>query len=119
MTIAEIRPTQCADWDHLIRQLERLGDDWIHRAQSRASWPLKTTFERHAPTDRTPREAEKIWRREFERRAHFYLAPQHVPRDTVEWLALMQHYGAPTRLLDFTRSPYIASYFSIEDEGEE
>jgi hypothetical protein len=119
MTPPVIEEISCANWDDLIRRLERLGNDWIHRAQRRASWPLKTTFERHVPADYKPREAEKIWRKEFERRAHFYLSPQHVPRDTVEWLALMQHYGAPTRLLDFTKSPYVASYFAIEDEGEE
>ena len=33
----------------------------------------------------------------------------------LEWLALMQHYGAPTRLLDFTRSPYVACFFALEE----
>jgi hypothetical protein len=37
----------------------------------------------------------------------------------IEWLALMQHHGAPTRLLDFTYSLYVAAYFALEEaEGE-
>ena len=38
-----------------------------------------------------------------------------VPANRLEWLALMQHYGTPTRLLDFTRSPYVACYFALEE----
>jgi len=34
---------------------------------------------------------------------------------TLEWLALMQHYGAPTRLLDFTYSFWIALFFAFEE----
>jgi hypothetical protein len=33
--------------------------------------------------------------------------------DILSWLAVMQHYGVPSRLLDFTLSPYVALYFAL------
>jgi hypothetical protein len=54
---------------------------------------------------------------QFKRQAHHYVTdipPYAIQYDQLEWLALMQHYGAPTRLLDFTYSFYVAAFFAIE-----
>jgi hypothetical protein len=39
--------------------------------------------------------------------------------ETLDLLAVMQHYGAPTRLLDFTYSPLAAAFFALNRAGAE
>jgi hypothetical protein len=57
---------------------------------------------------------EESIEREFQRRYHHYVSDVPERSHGLEWLAAMQHYGAPTRLLDWTYSIYIAAYFAAE-----
>lgn len=104
-----------SSWNDL-QTFDRKG--WLYRGQRSALWELRTSLgrccDRHgiSADDRSRIESELI--REFKRAYHQYA--RHVPdtRAILEWLSLMQHHGAPTRLLDFTYSIYVATYFAVE-----
>lgn len=104
-----------ADWAELKHRLSDFGPEWVFRGHAGASWPLATALERADSADRAADE----WRMidHFRRRASLHLPPQLnlTDDDVFGWMALMQHYGAPTRLLDVTRSPYVAAFFALEE----
>ena len=105
-----------SEWEE-IHDLQE--DGWIYRGQKDSTKKLETTLERACKNYKVSLEKAKVIEnrllREFKRKYHHY--SPHIPnrKNTLEWLSLMQHYGAPTRLLDFTYSIYVAAYFALEE----
>jgi hypothetical protein len=95
----------------------------VFRGQSDAKWLLSTTIERAARRYGFPngalRNREVMLLNNFQRRAHHYVDDPPSLEDRLEWFALMQHHGAPTRLLDFSHSFYVAAFFSMESAEQD
>lgn len=81
-----------------------------YRGHSIESWKLESGYER---LKKPPKEISLV--NEFRQNANFLL-DKHTPQNDFDWLFLMQHYGVPTRLLDWSESPLVALYFAVESE---
>lgn len=98
------------------------GEYWF-RGQTNAEWGLQPSFLRMTQhIEEQPEEAlrlEDAARHEFMSKAHLFIDSNSMGKvKTVPcWWALMQHHGAPTRLLDWSVSPYVAAYFAAHQDG--
>lgn len=91
--------------------------NWIFRGQHQASWMVEATIHRiflGRNVDKSRYiELERYVLNEFKRRSRFFLSS--LPQNDWEWLILAQHFGVPTRLLDWTENPLVALYFAVRN----
>ena len=118
--LTDVKPVCLEDWRN-IHEYRKQG--WIFRGLSDSSLALETALERNGWIKDggigNLKTREETLLREFQRRYSHY--SQHVPplNDTLEWLSIMQHHGAPTRLLDWSYSIYVAAYFALEEAEDD
>ncbi len=112
----EISTITIISWEDLVAKQRPY---MVYRGQSNADWDLSTSFERACMLNDGNLDFAKIREERlllsFKRHYHEY--SQNIPDidDNLRWLALMQHHGAPTRLIDWTYSILVATYFAVEN----
>jgi hypothetical protein len=92
---------------------EKTWGPWF-RGHRDATWSLTPTLYRDEPPLRGIRVVEDEIRQEFLMRAPSLSAER--PQNSWEWYFLMQHSGAPTRLLDWTEGALIALFFAVRNK---
>lgn len=112
--------TRIESWNEAKSFFEEVDIHFIFRGHSDAKWFLKTSIERCHFFAKSYH-VEHDFVKDFQRGAFTFADNTTLPRpdDYLSWLALMQHHGAPTRLLDFTYSPYIACFFAFEQAEQD
>lgn len=107
-----------SSWNELQTELfaeswnEKLGrfrSRYAFRGLSDSNYKLESRLARHGGDFR---KLEKHLLRNFKKYAHRSV----VEKDSIwNWLSVAQHYGLPTRLLDWTYSPFVAMHFATAD----
>ncbi|CAN5741577.1 FRG domain-containing protein [soil metagenome] len=101
---------QSALFDHSFNAgINRFRSSYVYRGASNSQYDLSTSLVRLGGECG---HLERHLLRNFKKYAHNNASPG---QSVWNWLAVAQHHGLPTRLLDWTYSPYVALHFATVD----
>lgn len=124
MSLRQEKPASLTEFVALVEELQGEASNPLwYRGCGKASYKLLPSLYRHRSAKRADDFAKleaKLMTRFRQRSLPFHARSLADDWDT---LFFMQHYGVPTRLLDWTESPFIAFYFAVmsapsEAQGE-
>lgn len=121
--MAKVVRLSLSSWEEFKRDLVPLLFDrgpfqsglYLFRGCGNAEWSLTSSFDRQfgfLPSDKRM----AIWAsllREFRERCAEHGIGREIVSDDRALLAFAQHHGLPTRLLDWSLSPYVAAFFAF------
>jgi FRG domain-containing protein len=91
----------------------KLPSYWLFRGQSDSSWDLRPKCARPPYCMRDDQDMFALWKRKAIELC------DNPPDDDWHWLALAQHHGFATRLLDWSSNPLVAAFFACKDNVDE
>ncbi len=118
-------------FDGVVEFIEKVQDKWMAKHQMRfawrgqvdATWPLHSSLYRRLMLSKgsvTAPVEKDLWEIESEVlstvRSWGLHSNDGTPLPVLSQLALLQHYGAPTRLIDITFNAWIGVWFAVEEK---
>jgi len=97
--------------DSFSQRLQRYRSPFAFRGMC-ADWPLTNSLQRLRHDTEMLRSIERAMFRNFKKYAY---ADFEAGSSDWKWLSVAQHHGLPTRLLDWTFSPFVAMHFATNE----
>lgn len=105
--------TKLSEYMAFVESLDK--EFYLSRGQSQ-DFPLLPSALRHDDTGKRkyPKRAIRAFLEQFKINSYQYMPNPWDIRNDVEWMLYAQHYGIPTRLMDFTTSHITSLLFAVE-----
>jgi len=105
------------EFHNIIQELYNNKNATIFRGLSNDKYELIPSIYRLNPTHEKIEIIEKRLLHKFKSSSIAYNIAR-MPTNDWEWLALAQHFGLPTKLMDWTYNPLVALFFAVEKESD-